>query len=99
MGRHSGPRARRRGRRGRGRGGGRALPPGRAVRTVAAVPDRTGGTLMPSRLENKVALVVGGGSGMGRAGAAAMAAEGASVVVADIALEAAERVAGSIADA
>jgi NAD(P)-dependent dehydrogenase (short-subunit alcohol dehydrogenase family) len=54
---------------------------------------------MSSRLENKVALVVGGGSGMGRAGAAAMAAEDASVVVADIALEAAERVAGSIADA
>jgi NAD(P)-dependent dehydrogenase (short-subunit alcohol dehydrogenase family) len=54
---------------------------------------------MPSRLENKIALVVGGGSGMGRAGASAMAAEGASVVVADIALEAAERVAGSIADA
>jgi len=51
------------------------------------------------RLENKVALVVGGGSGMGRAGAAAMAAEGASVVVSDIALDRAEVVASSIADA
>ncbi len=49
------------------------------------------------RLEGKVALVVGGGSGMGRAGAVAMAAEGASVVVADIALDRAEAVAATIA--
>ena len=48
------------------------------------------------RLDGKVALVVGGGSGMGRAGAAAMAAEGASVVVSDIALDRAEAVATSI---
>jgi NAD(P)-dependent dehydrogenase (short-subunit alcohol dehydrogenase family) len=54
---------------------------------------------MAGRLEGKVALVVGGGSGMGRAGAAAMAAEGASVVVADIALERAERVTASIQEA
>ncbi len=51
------------------------------------------------RLEGKVALVVGGGSGMGRAGAVAMAAEGASVVVADIALDRAEAVAATIAEA
>jgi NAD(P)-dependent dehydrogenase (short-subunit alcohol dehydrogenase family) len=51
------------------------------------------------RLAGKVALVVGGGSGMGRAGAAAMAAEGAAVVVADIALDRAEGVAGAIAAA
>jgi NAD(P)-dependent dehydrogenase (short-subunit alcohol dehydrogenase family) len=50
-----------------------------------------------SRLDGKVALVVGGGSGMGRAGAAAMAAEGATVVVSDIALDRAEAVAGAIA--
>jgi len=50
------------------------------------------------RLENKVAIVVGGGSGMGRAGAAAMAAEGASVVVSDIALDRAEAVVASIAE-
>ena len=50
------------------------------------------------RLEGKVALVVGGGSGMGRAGAAAMAAEGARVVVSDIALDRAEAVAYSIGE-
>jgi len=48
------------------------------------------------RLQGKVALVVGGGSGMGRAGAAAMAAEGARVVVSDIALDRAEAVAAAI---
>jgi NAD(P)-dependent dehydrogenase (short-subunit alcohol dehydrogenase family) len=51
------------------------------------------------RLDGKVALVVGGGSGMGRAGASAMAAEGASVVVSDIALDRAEAVASSIGGA
>ena len=48
------------------------------------------------RLEGKVALVVGGGSGMGRAGAAAMAAEGAAVVVSDVSLERAQAVAAGI---
>jgi NAD(P)-dependent dehydrogenase (short-subunit alcohol dehydrogenase family) len=47
------------------------------------------------RLEGKVALVVGGGSGMGRAGATAMAAEGAKVVVSDVSLERAEAVAAA----
>ena len=55
--------------------------------------------MTPGRLEGKVALVVGGGSGMGRAGAVAMAAEGASVVVSDIALDRAEAVAASITEA
>jgi NAD(P)-dependent dehydrogenase (short-subunit alcohol dehydrogenase family) len=50
------------------------------------------------RLEGKVALVVGGGSGMGRAGAAAMAVEGAKVVVSDLSLERAEAVARSIVE-
>ena len=50
---------------------------------------------MSGRLEGKAALVVGGGSGMGRAGAVAMAGEGARVAVADIDLERAEAVAAS----
>jgi NAD(P)-dependent dehydrogenase (short-subunit alcohol dehydrogenase family) len=49
---------------------------------------------MSGRLDGKAALVVGGGSGMGRAGAVAMAAEGARVAVADIDLGRAEAVAG-----
>jgi NAD(P)-dependent dehydrogenase (short-subunit alcohol dehydrogenase family) len=47
-------------------------------------------------LQGKVALVVGGGSGMGRAGAVAMAKEGAFVAVSDIAVDRAETVAASI---
>ena len=39
---------------------------------------------MANRLEGKVAVVTGAGSGIGRAGAAAMAAEGARVVIAEI---------------
>jgi NAD(P)-dependent dehydrogenase (short-subunit alcohol dehydrogenase family) len=50
---------------------------------------------MPGRLEGKVAVVTGGGSGIGRAGAVAMGAEGARVVVADIDPERGERVAAS----
>jgi NAD(P)-dependent dehydrogenase (short-subunit alcohol dehydrogenase family) len=66
---------------------------------VAAAPGRAGGTLNAGRLAGKVALVVGGGSGMGRAGAAVMAAEGASVIVSDIDLARAEAVAAAIGDA
>lgn len=51
---------------------------------------------MRGRLDGKVALVVGGASGMGRAGASAMATEGACVVVSDIALDRAEAVAQDI---
>ena len=50
------------------------------------------------RLDGKIALVVGGGSGMGRAGATAMAAEGAKVVVSDLALDRAEAVAAAIGE-
>ncbi|QGU04145.1 SDR family NAD(P)-dependent oxidoreductase [Corynebacterium comes] len=42
------------------------------------------------RLENEVAIITGGGSGMGRTGAIRFAEEGAAVVVADLNLEAAE---------
>src|SRR4029079_7933991 len=78
-----------------GHGGGRALPQRGPVPALAAGHAPARGPAVSGRLEGKVALVVGGGSGMGRAGAVAMAAEGARVVVADIALERAEVVAAS----
>jgi meso-butanediol dehydrogenase/(S,S)-butanediol dehydrogenase/diacetyl reductase len=49
-----------------------------------------------SRLEGKAAIVTGGGSGIGRAICMRFAAEGASVVVADIVGERAEEVAAEI---
>ena len=91
-------RARRGRRRGRRRRGGSPVPSRRAVPSLATRSAREGGTVTAGRLEGKVALVVGGGSGMGRAGAAAMAAEGAKVVVSDISLERAEAVSRSIVD-
>jgi NAD(P)-dependent dehydrogenase (short-subunit alcohol dehydrogenase family) len=51
------------------------------------------------RLEGKVAIVTGAGSGIGAATARLMAQEGASVVVADIDGSAAERVAGELGGA
>jgi NAD(P)-dependent dehydrogenase (short-subunit alcohol dehydrogenase family) len=51
---------------------------------------------MQGRLTGKVALVTGAGSGMGRAGSVAMAAEGAAVAVADLNGESADRVSTSI---
>ena len=51
---------------------------------------------MTRRLDGKVAVVTGAGSGIGRAGAAAMAAEGARVVIAEIDAERGERVAAQI---
>ena len=47
-------------------------------------------------LQDKVAIVTGAGRGLGEAVARAFAAEGAKVVVADIDLSAAQRVAGSL---
>jgi 3(or 17)beta-hydroxysteroid dehydrogenase len=51
------------------------------------------------RVEGKVALVTGGGSGLGAADCRKLAAEGARVLVCDIDFAAAERVAGSIGEA
>ncbi len=48
------------------------------------------------RLEGKIAVVTGAGSGIGRAIALALAAEGASVAVTDLRLEWAGRVAGEV---
>ncbi|PZE91573.1 short-chain dehydrogenase [Curtobacterium sp. MCLR17_039] len=52
-----------------------------------------------SEFEGKVAVVTGGGSGIGESVAKELAAAGATVVVADINLAGAERVAASIAEA
>ena len=51
-----------------------------------------------ARSDGRVALVTGAASGMGRAIALAFAAEGAAVVVADVAVEGGERTAAEIAD-
>jgi NAD(P)-dependent dehydrogenase (short-subunit alcohol dehydrogenase family) len=48
------------------------------------------------KFEDKVALVTGAARGIGKAIALTLAAEGAHVVVADVDLEGAQRVAGEI---
>ena len=49
-----------------------------------------------NRLENKVAVITGGASGIGRAAAAMMAAEGAAVVIGDLELDKAAEAAAEI---
>jgi NAD(P)-dependent dehydrogenase (short-subunit alcohol dehydrogenase family) len=50
------------------------------------------------RVQDKIALVTGAGAGIGRASAIALAAEGAAVMVSDIDIAVAEKVAGEITD-
>lgn len=53
---------------------------------------------MPGALKDKVALVTGAGSGIGRATSVALAAEGARIVVADVAADGGERTAAMVRD-
>ena len=66
---------------------------------AAATWRRTAGGRMRMRLPGKVALVTGGGSGIGRASALLFAREGACVTVADVDAEGGRRTAAEIAEA
>jgi NAD(P)-dependent dehydrogenase (short-subunit alcohol dehydrogenase family) len=53
---------------------------------------------MPKNFNNKVALITGGGSGLGAALAKRLTMEGARVIIADIALDRAQRVASELGE-
>jgi len=73
------------------------LPPRAGTTRFTTGPtDREVMAASAGRLRGKVAVVTGGASGMGRAGATLMAAEGAHVVVADLDAERGQAVAQSI---
>lgn len=54
---------------------------------------------MTKRFDGKIAVITGAGSGIGQAAALAFAREGASVVIADIALDAARQTARTVSEA
>src|SRR5688572_23577805 len=54
---------------------------------------------MPFRLDNRVALVTGGASGIGEATCRVLSAAGATVVVADLNAEAAQKLAAELGNA
>src|SRR5439155_15673318 len=67
---------------GRWRAGSRGDPAGRTA--GGSKPHGRGRSRMKGRLDGKVALITGAGSGMGRAAAELFASEGARVVVTDV---------------
>ena len=67
---------------------------------MTGIQDNKGGHMAGvSRLEDKVALVTGAGSGIGRASSLRFAAEGAKVLCADIDTQAAEGTVALISEA
>src|SRR5262249_45171394 len=80
-----------------------AVPGQRPVRVHVGRGDprrrRTGGAAMTGRFGGRNALVTGGGSGLGEATVARLAAAGARVVIADVDESAAQRVAGAVVKA